>query len=94
MSTIIEYRYITRKDDILGGEPIIKGTRIPLRAIVELWRMGTSPEEICMHLPPLRLAQIFEALSYYDDNPNEINKHIERNRIPDELIDPLVQDSE
>ena len=39
-------RYIVRDDEILGGEPIIKGTRTPVRAIVETWRMGVLPEEI------------------------------------------------
>ena len=92
MNTMVETRYITRNDDILGGEPIIKGTRIPVRAIVGLWRLGVRPEEIPQHLPPLRLAHVFEALSYYDDNSEEINQYIERNRIPEELLDPLVRD--
>jgi len=30
-------------------------------------------------------------LSYYSDHQAEINSHIERNRIPDELIDPLLK---
>ena len=30
--------YIVSDDQILKGEPIIKDTRTPLRAIVELWR--------------------------------------------------------
>jgi uncharacterized protein (DUF433 family) len=44
--------YITSNDRILGGEPIIRGTRTPVRAIVEMWRMGMAPEEIPSHLPP------------------------------------------
>lgn len=92
MSTVIESRYITRNDEILSGEPIIKGTRIPVRAIVGLWRLGIPPEEIPQHLPPLRLAQVFDALSYYDDNAEEINEYIQRNAVPDELLDPLVRD--
>jgi len=30
------HRYIVNDPDILGGEPIIEGTRTPVRAIVEL----------------------------------------------------------
>jgi len=85
-------RYIIKEDRILQGEPIIKETRTPVRAIVELWRSGTPPEAIPEGLPHLTLAQIFDALSYYSDNQAEINGYIERNRIPDELIDPLVRD--
>jgi uncharacterized protein (DUF433 family) len=87
MSTTTEHLYITTQDDILSGEPIVKGTRTPVRAVVELWRTGSDPEEICNHLPHLNLAQVFDALSYYSDHQDEINAHIESNRIPDELID-------
>lgn len=86
-----EHIYVVREDSILSGEPIIKGTRTPVRAIVETWRLGVTPEEIPNRLPHLTLAQVFDALSYYSDHREEINAHIERNRIPDEMIDPLVQ---
>ncbi len=88
-----EHCHIVRKSGILSGEPIIKGTRTPVRAIVELWRIGVSPEEIPHRLPHLTLAQVFDALSYYLDHQDEINDYIERNRIPDELLDPLVRGS-
>src|SRR5207244_32739 len=73
-------------DAILSGEPIINGTRTPVRAIVELWRGGLPPEEIPSHLPHLNMAQIFDALSYYSEKQDEINSYIERNRIPDHLL--------
>lgn len=91
MTTATANRYIVTDKSILGGEPIITGTRTPVRAIVELWRMGTGPEEITARLPHLTLAQIFDALSYYSDHQEEINAYIERNRVPDELLDPLVR---
>lgn len=78
------YRYITRKEK--SGEPIIKGTRTSVRAIVENWRLGLSPEEIVRGLPHLKLAEIFEAMSYYYDNQAEIDDFIEQNQIPDELL--------
>ena len=86
-----EYLYIVRDERILSGEPIIKGTRTPVRAIVETWRMGAAPEEIPKGMPHLTLAQVFNALSYYSDHQDEINNYVERNRIPDELIDPMVR---
>jgi uncharacterized protein (DUF433 family) len=84
------HRYVVSDEEILSGEPIIEGTRTPVRAIVELWRQGILPEEIPSQLPHLTLAQVFDALSYYSDHQSEINDHIKRNRIPDELFDPLV----
>jgi uncharacterized protein (DUF433 family) len=87
-----EHFYIVRDDAILGGEPIIRGTRTPVRAVLESWRIGIAAEEIPQGLPHLTLAQVFDALSYYLDHQSEINSYIERNRIPEELIDPLVRD--
>jgi uncharacterized protein (DUF433 family) len=92
MTIATEHCYIVPDEGILGGEPIIKQTRTPVRAIVELWRLGVSPEEIPTQLPHLTLAQVFDALSYFSDHQDEIQGHIERNRIPDQLIDPSTND--
>ena len=91
MIAVTEVNYITAEENILGGEPIIKGTRTPVRAIVEIWRLGTPVEEIPNRLPHLTLAQVFAALSYYSDHQGEINEYIRHNRVPDELIDTPVQ---
>jgi uncharacterized protein (DUF433 family) len=91
MATATNHPYVISDPDILSGEPIINGTRTPVRAIVENWRLGIAPEEIPSHLPHLTLAQVFDALSYFSDHQQEILDHIERNRISDELIDPRVR---
>jgi len=90
MATATGHRYIVNDNNILGGEPIICGTRTPVRAIVETWRLGVPAEEIPSALPHLTLAQVFDALSYYSDHQEEINAHIERNRISPHQIDPRV----
>jgi uncharacterized protein (DUF433 family) len=87
------HRYIVTDDAILGGEPIIAGTRTSVRAIVELWRQGVAPEHIPSQLPHLTLAQVFDALSYYSDHQDEITAAITRNRIPEAQLDPLVRSS-
>ena len=43
---------------------------------------GDPPDEIARKLPYLRLAQIFGALSYYDDHRDEIERYIVLNRVP------------
>lgn len=91
MFTEATSRYVTRNPEILGGEPIIVGTRTSIRAIVNLWRLGIMPEEILNHLPHLTLAQVFDALSFYLDYQTEINEYIEHNQVPDELVHPSVK---
>jgi uncharacterized protein (DUF433 family) len=90
---VAQHRYIVSDPEILGGEPIVEGTRTPVRAVVEIWRQGVSPEAIPGRLPHLTLAQVFDALSYYSDHQAEINDYIESNRIPEDLVDPLVKGS-
>lgn len=77
-----EHPYIENIPSVLSGEPVVKNTRTPVRAIVERWKFGESPEEIACNLPHLRLAQIFDVLGYYDDHREEIEKYIELNRVP------------
>lgn len=86
MTRSTQHRHVVTYDDILSGEPIISGTRTPVRAIVELWRSGIPPEEIPSHLPHLNMAEIFDALGYYSENQDEINSCIEQNRITDRLL--------
>lgn len=80
MSVLTEHPYIVKDKKIVGGEPIIKGTRTPVRAIVEWWKFGATPEEIKENLLHLSLAQIFDALSYYDDHREEIETYIRENK--------------
>lgn len=84
-------RHIISDATLLQGEPVIVSTKTPVRAIVELWRLGILPEEIPGHLPHLTLAQVFDALSYYSDHQDEINTYIESNHVPEELVHPAVR---
>jgi uncharacterized protein (DUF433 family) len=90
MAIATGHRYVVNDSDILGGEPIVRGTRTPVRAIVKTWRLGVPAEEIPSAMPHLTLTPVFDALSYYSDHQEEINAQIERNRILPHQIDPLV----
>jgi len=74
--------YVETNPGVLRGEPIVAGTRTPVRAIVEHWKFGDAPETIQRKLPHLRLAQIFDALGYYDDHRDEIDRYLALNRVP------------
>ncbi len=70
-------RYITRDADIYGGEPIVIGTRVAVRDIVNLWKTNVPPEQISDRLINLvTTAQVFDALSFYLDNQAEIDERI------------------
>ena len=77
MATKIEHAYIETVQEVQGGRPVIKGTRTPVRSIVVYHRLGAMPEEIQIKLPHLHLAQIYDALSYYYDYRDEIDRDID-----------------
>jgi uncharacterized protein (DUF433 family) len=75
-----EHPYVTRNPDICGGEPIIAGTRITVRHIAVMYKAGDSVEDIVAGHPPLTAAQVHDAISYYLDHRDEIERAIEANK--------------
>ena len=71
-----EYPYITNNPEILGGVPIIAGTRIAVRCIAGYYQMGMSVDEILLSLSHLRPSQVHSALAYYFDHQPEIDKDL------------------
>jgi uncharacterized protein (DUF433 family) len=86
-----EHPYIIRDPRIGQGEPIITGTGVRVRILAEYWRAGTPPEELLQAFPHLTLAQVFDALSYYQDHQPEINALIEQNRVDPTLLHESVR---
>ena len=73
------HSYITKDIKICGGEPIIKGTRISVRLIAEYENAGKNADEIVAMYPHITHAQVYDALSYYYDNKEEIDRYREEN---------------
>lgn len=70
---------ISRYPDVLNGEPVVSGTRIPVRAIVEYGRLYHDPERTLRALPHLTSIQIAEALNYYAAHQDDIDAYIAAN---------------
>jgi uncharacterized protein (DUF433 family) len=75
-----EHFHIALDRNICGGRPIIKGTRISIVDIAEYYLMGLNPEEIQRELPHLHLAQIYDAIAYYFDHREAIDRDREKGR--------------
>lgn len=87
MSTATRYRWITRRKDILGGQPIIRGTRLPVRAIIACYKQGMEADEI-LESYPIPPAALHEAFAYYYDHQEEIEELL-RPIDPEELAKEL-----
>ena len=72
--------HIVSDSHLCGGSPRIEGSRIPVRTIaVYVLHHGTAPEALLGYYPQLSLAAIYDALSYYYDNREEIDAEIAAN---------------
>lgn len=76
MSTIT-HPYIVTDSDVCGGSPHVAGTRITVRTVaIAVLLHGLSPEELLQHYPHLTLSAIHDALSYYYDHREVIDREI------------------
>jgi len=75
-----EHPHIVRMPGISGGEPILKGSRVPVRAVVLHYKAGATMEEILEAYPHISAAAVYDAISYYLDHQEEIEALIEQNR--------------
>ncbi len=60
----MEFKYIISDPDILGGKPIIKGTRISIQLILEWIASGASVKSIVEEFPHLPKEGVQEAILY------------------------------
>jgi uncharacterized protein (DUF433 family) len=71
----VEYiQYFERRDDVCGGEWVLKGTRVPVRTILASLAEGATVKEILTDFPTLtdqavRAVIAFAAASAQEDLP-------------------------
>ena len=70
------YPRIIRDPRVHAGEPVVRGTRVTVRAIVVAW--GAEPDMATMldEYPRLTEADVIEALAYYDAHRDEMDERI------------------
>ncbi len=55
---------IESNPDILGGKPVIRGTRIPIELVLELVQAGYTVDEILKEYPHLKREAVLEVLRF------------------------------
>ena len=58
---------ITVDSDILGGTPVFKGTRVPVKSLFDYLEAGDSLEEFLHQFPSVQREQAVAALEYARD---------------------------
>jgi uncharacterized protein (DUF433 family) len=73
--------YVERRVGVLGGKPVVKGTRLPVWQLAERLQLGDSPEDLLDAYQHISAAALYDAISYYYDHRLEIQQQIEQNRL-------------
>ena len=77
--------YITKSPEVCGGRPVVRGTRIPVKALVSNHRVNDNELDILAGYSNLTAAQFYDALSYHYDHQAEIDADIEADELPELL---------
>src|SRR4051794_360420 len=78
---------IVRDPQVCGGEPTIKGTRIPVRCIVVEYQRHQDLEWVRQGYPRLDAVSLRDALEFYETNREEIDCLIAENEDEGEVAD-------
>jgi uncharacterized protein (DUF433 family) len=62
---------VVKDPHVMGGVPVIRGTRVPAHLILALTRQGASETEILETYPYLSLEDVKVALQYAEEHPEE-----------------------
>lgn len=72
-ATQVIYPHICRDPRVHGGEPVVAGTRIPVRAIVVAWKEYHDEATLLEAYPRLTQETLHEALAYYRAHQEEMD---------------------
>lgn len=56
--------FITQEPGICGGQPVIKGTRVPLRTVLASLAQGSTIEELLREFPTLSEQAVKAAIAF------------------------------
>lgn len=68
----------------------IGGTRVTLDTVINAFKYGSTCEEIVLHYPVLKLADVYSAISYYLNNHEKIESYFkEHQQIANEIQEDI-----
>lgn len=81
MQTKADHPYVESNPKICNGSPVVAGTRVRVvDIVVEYEYLNRSPDEIINAHPHLKLEQVHDALSYYYEHRNEMDRKIKEDK--------------
>jgi uncharacterized protein (DUF433 family) len=78
---LTDHPHIIRVAGVCGGDPIVRGTRVNVASIFEAYRVYEGLRGVLEAMPFLTREQVFDALAYARDHPEEVGRRIVENEV-------------
>lgn len=79
-SVVVAHPHVDVRDDLLGGSPVVRGTRVPVRRLWAWHRKGVSVETLVKRYPSLGWAKVLGGLAFAYDNEELVEADLDRER--------------
>ena len=73
-----DHPYVSETPGVCGGYPVVRGTRIPVRIVVQFYRETGDLDSILAMYPYLTREQLQGALDYYAACPARVDEDFAR----------------
>lgn len=84
----VQHPHVEARADLLGGSPVIVGTKVPVRRLWAWHRKGVSVETLVKRYPSLGWAKVLGGLAFAYDNEDVVEADLDRERALLETTDP------
>ena|SRR5580698_5638102 len=64
----VSHPHVELRDDVLGGSPCVRGSRVPVRRLWSWHRRGVTVETLLKRYPALGPGKVLDALAFAYDN--------------------------
>lgn len=91
MSSVIN-KYIEKREGVCGGKEVVRGHRVPVWEIAEVYNMGADWGELATRFETLSVLELRKAIEYYENNTEVVNRQIEENEL-ESLLDSDIPNS-
>jgi uncharacterized protein (DUF433 family) len=76
----VQHPHVEAREDMLGGSPVVQGSRVPVRRLWAWHRKGVSVETLVKRYPALGWAKVLDALAFAYDNEELVEADLDRER--------------
>ncbi len=95
---VVAHPHVEIRADLLGGSPVVRGSRVPVRRLWAWHRKGVSVETLVKRYPSLGWAKVLDGLAFAYDNEEIVEADLDRERAlmesdPDPVPGKMAQTS-